>query len=87
MAHASRGHQHFLDHPHNLIYRIPMKHVLDLRQYSADSVYHDAAPVLEIKRPSIMRSGGLSEAVKSQAAFWDVFNQIFLESTRLMGDS
>jgi hypothetical protein len=42
--------------------------------------------LIDIARPTVMGASGLSEANKYEAAYWDIFNQLFVESTRLMGD-
>jgi len=85
MIQASVAHKYFVDRPDENRFRMFMK--AERERYPVHGpVFQELTPTLEIKRPVAMVSGGLGEAIRSMAAYWDIFNQIFKESTWMTGD-
>jgi len=85
-AHASRACEYFAARPADTVWRVQMMVQRDLSLAPPHDLTADAAPIQEIKRPAIQGAGGLGEAIKVQASFWDIFNQIFIQHARVMGD-
>ena len=62
----------------------PKMSAADLPPY--DAALNDATmPVIEIKRPFIMGTRGLSPPIVAQAAFWEIFSMLCEQECRLMG--
>ncbi len=82
--HASLAHEYFVKRPDVQIYQIPMKYARFLD--TGPGTLYRREEVLRITRPQALRARGLGEAVKAQAAFWDLFNNILECQAAIMGD-